>query len=67
MMGVKHILRYVKGTKNWGLWFGRKRRKEVGLIGYGDSDYARDIDGRKCTIGVIFFLNNSPVTWTSMK
>jgi hypothetical protein len=40
MMAVKHILRYVKGTKNWGLRFCRKRRKEVGLIGYSDSDYA---------------------------
>lgn len=67
MMAVKHILRYVKGTKNWGLWFGRKGRKEAGLIGYSDSDYAGDVDSRKSTTGVVFFLNNSPVTWTSMK
>jgi hypothetical protein len=67
MMVVKHILRYVKRTKNWGLWFGRKKGKEVGLIGYNDSDYAEDIDGRRSTTGVVFFLNNSPVTWTSMK
>jgi hypothetical protein len=44
MMAIKHILRYVKGTKNWGLWFGRKKEKEFGLIGYSDSDYAGDID-----------------------
>jgi hypothetical protein len=67
MMAVKHFLRYVKGTKNWGLWFGRNKGKEAGLIGYIDSDYAGDIDGRRSTTGVVFFLNNSSITWTLMK
>jgi hypothetical protein len=56
-----------EGARNWGLWFGWKRRKEAGLIGYNDSDYAGDVNGGKSTTGVVFFLNNSPVTWTSMK
>jgi hypothetical protein len=54
---VKHILRYVRGTKNWGLCFGRK---EAGLIGFSDNDFASDVDGRKSTM--IFFLNSNPIT-----
>jgi hypothetical protein len=26
LAAVKKILRYVAGTYNWGLWFGRKKR-----------------------------------------
>jgi hypothetical protein len=37
------------------------------LTGFSDADFARDIDARKSTTGVIFFLANSPVTWQSMK
>jgi hypothetical protein len=37
------------------------------LIGFSNADFARDIDARKSTTRVIFFLANSPVTWQSMK
>jgi hypothetical protein len=36
-------------------------------MGFSDSDYARDIDKRQSTTYVIFFLNNSPISWRSMK
>lgn len=49
---VKDILRYLAGTKNWGLWFGRKKEKEAMLVGFGDSDFAGDVDAHKSTIGV---------------
>jgi hypothetical protein len=32
-----------------------------------DVDFARDVDARKSTTGVIFFLPNSPITWQSTK
>jgi hypothetical protein len=66
LMAVKHILRYVDGTKNWGLWFDWKKEKEAHLTGFSDSNYARDVDARKSTTGVIFFLSSSPVTWQSI-
>jgi hypothetical protein len=37
------------------------------LIGFSDADFAGDVDTSKSTIGVIFFLANSPITWQSMK
>ncbi|CAA6661429.1 unnamed protein product [Spirodela intermedia] len=54
LAAVKQILRYVAGTK-------------IQLTGFSDSDFAGDVDARKSTIGVIFFLANSPITWQSMK
>lgn len=35
--------------------------------GYRDSDMAGDIDDRKSTTGVIFYLGSSPVSWVSQK
>jgi hypothetical protein len=64
---VKHILRYVKGTQSFGCFFRKKREAPMQLCGYSDSDHAGDVDDRKSTSGVIFYLNSSPVSWTSQK
>jgi hypothetical protein len=37
------------------------------LIGFNDVDFARDVNARKSTTGVIFFLVNSPDTWQLTK
>jgi hypothetical protein len=37
------------------------------LTGFSDADFAGDVDARKSTTWVIFFLANSPITWQSMK
>jgi hypothetical protein len=37
------------------------------LIGFSDSDYARDVDQMYSTTGVIFLLADGPVSWQSMK
>jgi hypothetical protein len=55
------------GTCNWGLWFGRKKGNQTLLTGFSDTDFARDVDARKSTTEVIFFLANSPIIWQSMK
>jgi hypothetical protein len=60
---VKKILRYVTGTCNWGLWFDRKKGNQALLTEFSDANFARDIDARKNTTGVIFFLANNPITW----
>jgi hypothetical protein len=67
LAAMKKILRYVTGTCNWGLWFSRKKGNQTLLIGFSDADFARDVDTRKITIGVIFFLVNNPIMWQSMK
>jgi hypothetical protein len=64
---VKKILRYMAGTCNWGLWFGRKKENHALLTGFSDTDFARDVDARKSITEVIFFLANNPITWQSTK
>ena len=54
LAAAKRILRYIKGTSDYGLVFGKD--KECKLVGYCDSDYAGDLDDRKSTSGNVFFL-----------
>uniref|UniRef100_A0A453B0H4 Reverse transcriptase Ty1/copia-type domain-containing protein n=1 Tax=Aegilops tauschii subsp. strangulata TaxID=200361 RepID=A0A453B0H4_AEGTS len=64
---VKHILRYIKGTTNFGCVYLREKKEMVELLGYSDSDLAGDVDDRKSTSGVAYFLGGSIVTWLSQK
>jgi hypothetical protein len=65
LLAVKRILRYVAGTLNFGCYY--KRKKDAELIGFSDSDLAGDIDTRKSTTGVFFFLGGNTITWQSEK
>ena len=40
--GVKHILRYVKGSLNYGLYYTATSHKKIQLNGYADADWAGD-------------------------
>ena len=65
MTAAKRILRYVKGTIDYGLLY--KSDKECELIGYCDSDYASYLDDRKSTSGLIFFLGSKLIAWNCSK
>jgi transposase InsO family protein len=62
---VKQILRYLKGTVRYGCRY--SKGSGVSLVGYSDSDYAGDVDDRKSTSGIVFFLGPSIITWSSQK
>ena len=66
MVAVKRILRYVAGTMEYGLHY-KREKEEQRLIGYSDSDLAGDIDTRRSTSGMLFFLGSSLVSWQSIK
>jgi hypothetical protein len=66
LLAVKRVLRYIAGTVDYGCHYGKKKGADV-LVGYSDSDLARDVDTRKSTTGVLFFLNDNLVTWQSQK
>ncbi|XP_062232779.1 secreted RxLR effector protein 161-like [Phragmites australis] len=61
------VLRYAVGTRDYGLYFTRKEEGRARLVGYSDADMAGDIDTRKSTSGIIFFLDDNPITWQSSK
>jgi hypothetical protein len=67
MNAVKHILRYIKGTTNFGCVYSRDERGDVKLHGYSDSDHGGSIDDRKSTSGVVFFHGKNIVSWMSQK
>ena len=62
---MKRVLRYVAGSLRFGCHY--KRKEEAQLTGYSDSDLAGDIDTRKSTTGVLFFLGSNVITWQSQK
>ena len=65
LKAAKHILRYIKGTLNHGLFYSSNNLLE--LVGYSDSDWAGDIDDQKSITGFVFFFGNTTFTWSSKK
>lgn len=59
---VKRILRYIKGTFDYGLFYSSSECFK--LEGYCYSDWAGDIDDRKSTIGFVFFISDIAFTCT---
>ena len=53
-MAMKRIMRYLKGTKEFGLYY--KKNEKFELRTYIDADWAGNIDDRKSTSGGAFFL-----------
>lgn len=49
---VKRILRYIKGTIDYGILYAFSHNFK--LVGYCDSDWAGDVDNRKSTTGCFF-------------
>ncbi|XP_074362602.1 secreted RxLR effector protein 161-like [Apium graveolens] len=65
-LGVaKRVLRYVEGTKNFGLWFGRIA--DFRLEGFTDNDWAVCLDDRMSTSGYVFNFGTAVVCWSSKK
>jgi hypothetical protein len=69
LLAVERTLRYVAGTKNWGVFFtaGKDPEELPCLVGFSDSDMAGDPVDRKSTSGMIYFLSSNPITWQSSK
>ena len=65
MMAIKRILRYLKGTKDYGLWY--KLGGNIDLRVFIDADWIGNLDDRKSTSGGAFFLGKRLVSWTRKK
>jgi hypothetical protein len=57
---VKWILRYLRGTSTHALCFGGSN---IVLHGYVDSDMVGDKDSRRSTIGYVFTVGGTIVSW----
>jgi hypothetical protein len=61
----KHVLRYLKGTSKYGLWY--IQMNEVKLHGFMDADWAGSPMDRNNTLGGIFSIRSIVVSWYSKK
>ncbi|KAL1213498.1 Retrovirus-related Pol polyprotein from transposon RE1 [Cardamine amara subsp. amara] len=65
MLIAKRVLRFLKGTLDIGVFYGRS--PNMNLVGYTDNDYARDVEDRQSTFGYMFMLNGAAICWSSRK
>ena len=65
--GVKRVLRYLKGTLDFGLRFEASTSENFRLQGYSDADWAGCAETRKSTSGQLFKVGNCSVSWRSRK
>ena len=61
---VKHIIKYLKRTRDYMLVF---QSENLVPIGYTDSDFQSDQDSRKSTSGNVFVLGGGAISWRSIK
>ncbi|XP_031278346.1 uncharacterized protein LOC116136813 [Pistacia vera] len=62
---AKRVLRYVKGSTDFGVRL--RRSEDFKLVGFSDSDWAGSIDDMRSTSGYAFFLNCGAICWLSKK
>ena len=65
---LKRIVRYLKGTLNYGLVYSMVHGKDQ-LVAYTDSDWASDVDSRKSVTGNVFIYvyMGAAIGWKSVK
>lgn len=62
---AKRILRYIKGTLNYALFY--DANADFTLKGYSDSDLGGDPNDGRSTSGYYFFLGSGTISWKSKK
>jgi len=62
---TKHVLRYLRGTSQYGLWY--RQTEGVKLQGFTYADWAGIPSDRKSTSGGIFNLGSTAISWYSRK
>lgn len=57
------VMRYLKGSVNYGLVYGGANVTDEAIRGYVDSDFAGCIDTRKSITGYVFTMFGTSVSW----
>nr|XP_028960760.1 uncharacterized protein LOC108170311 [Malus domestica] len=57
---VKRIIRYLKGTSEYGIQF---QSGTIYLQSYSEADWAGDPNDKRSTFGFIVFLGSNPILW----
>jgi hypothetical protein len=65
LVAAKHVMRYLKGTMDYGLRY--DGHHDFTLSGYTDADWAGSIKDTKSTSGCCFNLGSAMILWQSRK
>jgi hypothetical protein len=65
LIATKHVMRYLKGTIDYGLRYASDR--EISLQGFTDSDWAGSVADWKSTYGCCFSMGSTMISWFSRK
>lgn len=60
---VKRILKYIKGTNTYGIFF--QNNKNLVLYAYSDADFAGCVNTRRSTTGYLLQIGSATVSWSS--
>ncbi|GJX82951.1 hypothetical protein Tco_0332432 [Tanacetum coccineum] len=66
-VAVKHILKYLRNTRDMFLVYGGKPDTELNVTGFCDASWQSDKDDTKSQTGYIFVVNGGAVDWKSKK
>ena len=64
---AKRVLRYIKGTSKFEIFYPTSAKVTMNLIGYSDSDWGGGVDDSRSTSGYLFCLGTSCFSWSSRK
>ncbi|WVZ24171.1 hypothetical protein V8G54_002715 [Vigna mungo] len=68
LCAAKHILRYLKGTSDYGLFYEQKQNEMIGVLeAWSDSDWSGDQLDRKSTFGYVLKFMGAAFSWCSKK
>ena len=65
LIAAKHILRYLRGTVDYGLKY--EANQKINLEGYVDSNWVGSAIDRKSTSGCCFTMGSGAISWFSRK
>ncbi|KAD5960846.1 hypothetical protein E3N88_12318 [Mikania micrantha] len=63
--GIKHIFRYICGTRDLGLFYEKSKKSQ--LIGYADAGYLSDPHKAISQTGYVFTYGGTAISWKSTK
>ncbi|KAH9140730.1 hypothetical protein AeRB84_015057 [Aphanomyces euteiches] len=62
---AKRVLRYLRGSKDFGICYSKQDSTEFTIELYVDADYANDAITRRSTSGYLLYLNGCLISWKS--
>ncbi|SGZ16603.1 BQ5605_C020g09041 [Microbotryum silenes-dioicae] len=66
-IAVKHVLRYLRATYRDELLYASGSPKITGVVGYSDANWGACVDTSISTMGFVFYLAGSAVSWSSKR